>query len=227
MGINEIVQIGNKIRKLRMEKGFSQKEMATLTGIPYSTYSNYENNNREPNIDNLQKIADVLNVTLDDLIGTIPLTALEYAISLLGPYTTISAFKNARTQIIDTALSDPILDQLLLQHSSRRELTKEEKEAIASYIYSDQFKAVRKQIKQPLNESIGYFGRIQHAYKKLNASGQEKIAEHAEMIAKIPEYQRKPDEPATYVNAAHADNYANAPEELKQQEEQIMDNKDF
>lgn len=68
MGINEIVQIGNRIRKLRTEKGFSQKEMAALTGIPYTTYSNYENNNREPSVEQLKKIADVLGTSLQNLI---------------------------------------------------------------------------------------------------------------------------------------------------------------
>ena len=68
MGINEVVQIGNRIRKFRTEKGFSQKEMATLTGIPYSTYSNYENNNREPNLAQLNKIANILGISLQNLV---------------------------------------------------------------------------------------------------------------------------------------------------------------
>lgn len=42
--------------------------MAVLTGIPYSTYSNYENNNREPNLEQLDKIADVLGITVQNLI---------------------------------------------------------------------------------------------------------------------------------------------------------------
>lgn len=69
MGINEYIKIGKRIRKLRMEKGYSQKEMAALCGIPYSTYSNYENNNREPGKEQIEKIAKVLEVSADDLIG--------------------------------------------------------------------------------------------------------------------------------------------------------------
>lgn len=68
MGINEVVKIGNRIRKFRTEKGLSQKEMATLTGIPYSTYSNYENNNREPNLQQLNKIANILGISLQNLV---------------------------------------------------------------------------------------------------------------------------------------------------------------
>jgi len=68
MGINEIIQIGNRIRKIRTEKGLTQREMAALTGIPYSTYSNYENNNREPNLEQLNKIANALNISITHLI---------------------------------------------------------------------------------------------------------------------------------------------------------------
>ncbi len=68
MGINEVVQIGNRIRKFRIERGLSQKEMAKLTGIPYSTYSNYENNNREPNLAQLSKIANILGISPQNLV---------------------------------------------------------------------------------------------------------------------------------------------------------------
>lgn len=70
MGINDIIQIGNRIKELRKSKGFSQKEMAELIGVNRSTYSNYENNNREPNVDTLTKIASVLDINVADLIPT-------------------------------------------------------------------------------------------------------------------------------------------------------------
>lgn len=72
MGLNEFVQIGNKIKKLRKEKGITQKEMAKLCGIPYSTYSNYENNNREPSSEQLRKIASALSIQAIDLIYEYP-----------------------------------------------------------------------------------------------------------------------------------------------------------
>ena len=62
MGINEYIQIGNRLRKERIEKGYTQKQFAELAGIPYSTYSNYENNNREPGREALEKIAAALGV---------------------------------------------------------------------------------------------------------------------------------------------------------------------
>lgn len=69
MGVNEFIQIGSKIKKLRLEKGISQKEMSKMCEIPYSTYSNYENNNREPGTEQLITIAKALNVTMEELIA--------------------------------------------------------------------------------------------------------------------------------------------------------------
>lgn len=68
MGINEYVQIGTKIKRARQNKGYSQKQMAELCEIPYSTYSNYENNNREPSSKQLKKITRVLGIDIDELI---------------------------------------------------------------------------------------------------------------------------------------------------------------
>lgn len=69
MGINEVIQVGSRIKKYRKSKGITQKEVARLAGIPYSTYSNYENNNREPNEDQLRKIASALGTSEVELLG--------------------------------------------------------------------------------------------------------------------------------------------------------------
>ena len=68
MGINEYIQIGNKLRKARTEKGYTQKQFAELVGIPYSTYSNYENNNREPGRESLERIANALGLSVIELL---------------------------------------------------------------------------------------------------------------------------------------------------------------
>ena len=69
MGINEIIKVGNNIKKIRKEKNISQKDMAKKLNMPSSTYSNYENNNREPNAATLKRIASILNVDLSDLLN--------------------------------------------------------------------------------------------------------------------------------------------------------------
>ena len=47
----------------------TQKEVADIIGVAKSTYSLYESGNREPNVQTIKKISDVLNVSADELLG--------------------------------------------------------------------------------------------------------------------------------------------------------------
>lgn len=53
----------------RERKGLSQKDLAENIGVAKSTYSLYESGNREPNVQTIKKIADVLEVSADELLG--------------------------------------------------------------------------------------------------------------------------------------------------------------
>lgn len=61
------LDIGTKIKNIRKERGISQKDFAHMLGIPISTLANYENNHREPSIDLLIRIYEILGVSLDTL----------------------------------------------------------------------------------------------------------------------------------------------------------------
>lgn len=69
MGINEFIKIGSRIKELRISKGISQKDMAAQLGINRSTYSNYENDIREPNMQIIEDICKVLGCSFVDLLG--------------------------------------------------------------------------------------------------------------------------------------------------------------
>lgn len=69
LGVNELVQIGTRIKELRLKRGLKQKELADKVQIPYSTFANYENNKREPNQEQIEKIAEALGVTSYNLLG--------------------------------------------------------------------------------------------------------------------------------------------------------------
>lgn len=59
----------NNIKKLRIEKGLSQQNLADkLTTSQQSIYK-YENQITEPNIDMLKNMADFFDVSIDYLIG--------------------------------------------------------------------------------------------------------------------------------------------------------------
>ncbi|MGN0290923.1 MAG: helix-turn-helix domain-containing protein [Lachnospiraceae bacterium] len=67
MGVNEYVKIGEKIKRARKASGLTQREMAKKLGLAYSTYSNYENNHREPDLDTINKICAILGIDKDAL----------------------------------------------------------------------------------------------------------------------------------------------------------------
>lgn len=62
--------LNKNIRYLRMLKNMSQLELAEKTGVDRSTISRIENNEVETTVDNAIKIAEALNVSILDLVGT-------------------------------------------------------------------------------------------------------------------------------------------------------------
>lgn len=56
--------IGEKIRKFRLEKNLTQKELAIMCRNSESAIRNYELGNRTPNMDQLQVIADALQINV-------------------------------------------------------------------------------------------------------------------------------------------------------------------
>ena len=56
---------GEKIKNLRKTRKVNQQELADYLGVKRATISNYEINRRTPSMDDLKRIADFFNVSLD------------------------------------------------------------------------------------------------------------------------------------------------------------------
>ena len=63
------MKIGNNLRKLRKMAGLTQKDIADMLNIHTSTVTKYERDDREPDLDTLCRLADVLEITVDELLG--------------------------------------------------------------------------------------------------------------------------------------------------------------
>ena len=61
--------LGENIRRLRAGKGISQVELADALGVTKQSVSNWENNNIQPSIDMLLKLAGFFSVSTDSLLG--------------------------------------------------------------------------------------------------------------------------------------------------------------
>lgn len=57
------------LRTARERKGMTQKEVADAIGVAKSTYSLYESGNRGLNVMLIKKLANVLKVSADELLG--------------------------------------------------------------------------------------------------------------------------------------------------------------
>ncbi|MBQ3494061.1 MAG: helix-turn-helix transcriptional regulator [Clostridia bacterium] len=67
-----MIEFAKNLKRERMLSGLTQKQMAEKLGISYRTYQNYElttQNNREPDLETLCKIAKILDVNVDYLLG--------------------------------------------------------------------------------------------------------------------------------------------------------------
>lgn len=58
-----------RIKEIRLERKLSQRELAASLKIAPNTLSQYENEKREPDLKTLEHIADVLKVSIDQLLG--------------------------------------------------------------------------------------------------------------------------------------------------------------
>lgn len=61
--------IGKQLKSLRIEKKYTQSDLAKKLHLTPKAISFYENNQREPDIDTLYKIAEIFDVSIDYLNG--------------------------------------------------------------------------------------------------------------------------------------------------------------
>lgn len=61
-----IMKVGNKIKSLRIEKGFTTDLMAEKLGMSEQTYRKYESDRNSPDLNTLEKIAFTLEKNLID-----------------------------------------------------------------------------------------------------------------------------------------------------------------
>lgn len=61
--------LGQKLKMLREKSGKTQQEIATILCLNRVTYTQYENDKRVPPLESLKKLAEIYNVSIDELSG--------------------------------------------------------------------------------------------------------------------------------------------------------------
>lgn len=60
--------LGEKIKKYRENKKMTQTEIAEILGVKSATISKYETNTLEPNIESIKKLAEIFEISIDELL---------------------------------------------------------------------------------------------------------------------------------------------------------------
>ena len=161
------LNIGDNIKRIRKEKGLTQKQLAKKLGVSQQNLAQYESNKRYPKLATARKIATALDVYLSDLNPDWSNFSSEEIISDISD----SADKaiNDTAQIINET-------SVALQNISKTVINSSQlKQATESFLN--------------LSEKM-----LVENFSKLNEDGQEEAVRQVEMLTKIPEYQRKNDD---------------------------------
>ena len=61
--------LGQKIKKLRTEKGLTQKDLSEKVNVTFQTVSKWENDENEPDVATLKELAKLFECSMDDLLS--------------------------------------------------------------------------------------------------------------------------------------------------------------
>lgn len=75
----------NVFKQLRLQNGYTQDSLAEAVGLSRSAVSMYENGNREPDFETLEKIAVFFNVDMNYLLGSAEMIPRETQKELYEP----------------------------------------------------------------------------------------------------------------------------------------------
>ncbi len=146
------MSFAENLRKYRERAGYSSKELADIIKIKYTTYLNYENAGSEPRYDMLKKIADTLDVSIDDLLGhTLTIDKVLFTLDSLGFHPLyVDRIKGYNVNI---ALKPIQLDEDLI-YFDESTFTEDELLAVYSYAVSLTEENIKDTRKQLLSSSI-------------------------------------------------------------------------
>lgn len=152
----------DRLRAIRLERGLTQQQLADAIGVTKSTMAKYDRGALEPNLTNVCRIADALNVSLDYLVyGKEPIeTVLRSLIDLIEN----RVISNNNGQLkVDNPIFSKFTEQIFTTFSEFDNTDKTDDTAI--YRYDE---AVEKIIKNTMNEVEQTYYPIWQQMKEIN-----------------------------------------------------------
>ena len=63
------MKFNERLKKTRLEKGFTQKDIYTVLKVSANCYASWEQGRTQPDIENIRRLCIIYNVTADYLLG--------------------------------------------------------------------------------------------------------------------------------------------------------------
>lgn len=140
--------IGDKIKKERLLKGYTQNQLAEKLGLSASTIGMYEQNRRMPDFDIVMKLSQILNVTPVYLMGWESYHENNIQTSLRG----IEVWSN--NKFLSDSEREAIkmhFAELLIRYKILLNSTADKKLNLKNF--EEHYASYNKSLKEPLNEN--------------------------------------------------------------------------
>ena len=165
------------LRQLRKSKGVTMKDVATAVGVSVATVSLYERGLRSPSYEVLLKLGEYFGVSVDYLLsGSNSSKGIQDALrsGTITP-TDIAKEMGIPVNVVWDAIQTPEkMPQEMVDTITRVGMM------LSSIMLSDSSLTARENL-----------SKISYSFYRLNPAGQKKVADYAEDLTKIPEYQAK------------------------------------
>lgn len=101
------MQRGNKIRTIREIRGYSQEYVAAKLNIAQNTYSKIETSQTKLTAEMLEKIAAILEVSMNDILSEEPIVLNFYGINhgAQGKFDLIEQFHSGQKELLEKIIS--------------------------------------------------------------------------------------------------------------------------
>jgi transcriptional regulator with XRE-family HTH domain len=169
--------IGARIAHQRVLQNLSQQALADKAGIPYPTLQNYETGRREPKAQQLQKIAEALDVSILILLT-------EYLDDETVVGKGIALYEKDKTR---EHTREEIAEMKFTRPSDESNMTRQKKTALNNVLVEKLKYTIRA---LPVSEH-SRLENVFELYCKLNEEGRERMMETLEDIYARPKYQKR------------------------------------
>jgi len=105
------MSFGSRVLEVRKRRGISQQDLAEKLGTKGPAIGRYERDEMKPSIDVAVKIADILNVSLDYLVGK---TDIELDMTMLKRIQAVSKLPDKEKECVFLFL-DSFIDRMKLK----------------------------------------------------------------------------------------------------------------